>query len=64
MVNILKARAPAILSANKEYILEQFKNNSIFLNISDEVTRAQLQQNVLLISGIIPSIRTFTKDIL
>lgn len=63
-VDILEARAPATSSADKEYILEQFENNSIFPHVNDEVTRARLQQNVLSIGGTIPSIRTFTEDTL
>jgi hypothetical protein len=63
-VDILEARAPATSSADKEYIQEQFENNSIFPDVSDEVTRARLQQNVLSIGGTIPSIRTFTEDTL
>jgi hypothetical protein len=63
-VDILEARAPATSSADKEYILEHFENNSVFPHVNDEVTRAQLQQNVLSIGGTIPSIRTFTEDTL
>lgn len=63
-VDILEARAPATSSADKEYILEQFENKSIFSHVHDEVTRARLQQNVLSIGGTIPSIRTFTEDTL
>jgi len=41
-VDILEARAPTISSADKEYILEQFENDSIFPDVSDEVARARL----------------------
>ena len=63
-VDILEARAPATSSVDKEYILKQFENNSIFPYVNNKVTRARLQQNVLSIAGTIPSIRTFTKDTL
>ncbi|PQE17585.1 incA domain-containing protein [Rutstroemia sp. NJR-2017a WRK4] len=63
-VELLEARAPVKSTADKEYILEQFENYSVFPCVYDEVARARLQQNVLSIDGMIPSIRTFTEDTL
>jgi Protein of unknown function (DUF3723) len=64
MVYLLEGRAPATSSADKEFILQQFEDKTIFPHVREEATRAQLLRNILSISAMIPSIRTFSEDTL
>ena len=64
MVYLLKARALATSSVDKEFILQQFKDKTIFPYVCEEAARARLQRNILSISAMIPLIRTFSKDTL
>jgi Protein of unknown function (DUF3723) len=63
-VYLLKGKALATLSTDKEFILQQFEDKTIFPYVCEEVTRAQLLRNILLISAMIPLIRTFSEDTL
>ncbi|KFY02467.1 hypothetical protein V490_00495 [Pseudogymnoascus sp. VKM F-3557] len=61
----IEARAPMVSLADREHIMERFREEKpIFSKIGESATRARLQQNVLAINGLIPSMKTFLADTL
>ncbi|KAL5344813.1 hypothetical protein ACLOAV_010210 [Pseudogymnoascus australis] len=64
-VEEIEARAPMVSLADREHIMERFcEEEPIFSKIGESATRARLQQNVLAINGLIPSMKTFLADTL
>ena len=63
-VYLLEGRVLATSSADKEFILQQFKDKTIFPYVHKEAVRAWLLRNILSISAMIPLIRTFSEDTL
>ena len=63
-VYLLEGRVLATSSADKEFILQQFEDKTIFPYVYKEAVRVWLQRNILSIDAMIPSIRTFSEDTL
>ncbi|KAG9241344.1 hypothetical protein BJ878DRAFT_428324, partial [Calycina marina] len=63
-VKLIEAKAPMVSFADKEEIVRGFQDGTIFCQVGEGATRMRLQQNVLAVDGIIPSIRTFLADTL
>lgn len=63
-VDLIEARAPMVSLADKEDIVQGFRDGTIFRQVGEGATRTRLQQNVLAVNGMIPSIKTFFADTL
>lgn len=63
-VDIIEARAPMVSLADKEDIVQGFRDGTIFCQVVEGAARTRLQQNVLAVNGMIPSIKTFFADTL
>lgn len=57
-VGLVEARAPTVSLADRDDIVRGFQGGNIFRQVREGMTRTQLQQNVLAVNGMIPSIRT------
>jgi hypothetical protein len=61
-VELLDSRAPAISSADREHIIENFENNSLF-TAENSQTRGGLRTRILSITSLIPTLNTYSGDI-
>ncbi|KAL5350973.1 hypothetical protein ACLOAV_004546 [Pseudogymnoascus australis] len=63
-VKQIEARAPMVSLADKEDIVQGFRDGTIFGQVGEGATRMRLQRNVLAVNGMISSITTFFADTL
>ncbi|KFY01356.1 hypothetical protein O988_02795 [Pseudogymnoascus sp. VKM F-3808] len=63
-VDLIEATAPMVSLADKEDIVQGFRDGTIFRQVGDGATRMRLQRNVLAVKGMISSITTFLADTL
>jgi hypothetical protein len=61
-VKLIETRAPIVSFADKDDIVRGFQDGTIFCQVGEGATRTWLQQNVLAVNRMIPSIRTFLAD--